>query len=203
MNAMRSSRRPLTGRLVRLTAYNPEKDAESFAHWSQNSEYQQLLDSSPAVPRSQKSIQEWMEKPEEEAYRFSIHTLEGDQAIGFCSLESIAWASRDAWVAIGIGEREYWGKGYGSDAMNEILRFAFETLNLRRVSLNVFGYNERAQKSYLKVGFKVEGRQRQWMVRSGIRYDLIFMGILREEWEARQALLAAQDELSRQKAQEP
>jgi len=89
-------------------------------------------------------------------------------------------------VGIGIGEREYWGKGYGSDAMNLILRFAFETLNLKRVSLTVFEYNERAVHSYEKCGFRPEGRLRQWMQRAGQRYDLIFMGILREEWEVLQ-----------------
>lgn len=194
MTATSANRRPLTGRLIRLSAYDPQKEGEHWAQWSQNSEFQQLLDSDPAVLRTPKQIQEWIEKHIDEMYGFSIHTLENDEAIGFCDLGGIDWVCRNAWVGIGIGDPAYWGKGYGSDAMNEILRYAFETLNLRRVSLNVFGYNERAQKSYLKVGFKEEGRMRQWMVRGGERYDLIFMGIMREEWEARQAPTGAQDE---------
>ena len=71
-------------------------------------------------------------------------------------------------------------------AMNLALRFAFDCLNLRRVNLDVFEYNQRAYLSYIKCGFKEEGRMRQWMQRGGERFDLIFMGILREEWEARQ-----------------
>ncbi|NTU75527.1 MAG: GNAT family N-acetyltransferase [Anaerolineaceae bacterium] len=99
-------------------------------------------------------------------------------------LDGLNWSARNAWVGIGIGDPEYWGKGFGSDAMRIILRFAFLELNLWRVNLNVFEYNERAQKSYLKVGFREEGRLRQWMRRDGRRWDLIYMGVLRSDWEA-------------------
>jgi RimJ/RimL family protein N-acetyltransferase len=100
------------------------------------------------------------------------------------SLEVESWPNRDAWVAIAIGERENWSKGYGSDAMRVLLRYAFSELNLNRVSLVVFGYNERAQRSYLKVGFKLEGRQRERVRRDGTRYDMVFMSVVRDEWLA-------------------
>ena len=87
-------------------------------------------------------------------------------------------------MGIGIGEREFWGKGYGTDAMDLILRYAFVELNLRRVSLNVFEFNQRALRSYEKAGFQLEGRQRQVMQREGRRSDILYMGILREEWMA-------------------
>ena len=67
--------------------------------------------------------------------------------------------------------------------MNVILRFAFDELNLHRVSLNVFEYNQRAIRSYEKVGFVVEGREREFLRRTGQCWDMIFMCILREEWE--------------------
>jgi RimJ/RimL family protein N-acetyltransferase len=66
--------------------------------------------------------------------------------------------------------------------MNVILRFAFDELNLYRISLNVFEYNQRAIRSYEKVGFVVEGREREFLRRAGRCWDMIFMGILREEW---------------------
>ncbi len=178
--------RPLAGTLIRLVAFDPEKDAETMARWNQDSEFQQLLSSGPATLWSPKQIKEWTEKHLDEIFNFSIHTLEDDRSIGFVDLSGIDWVAGNAWVGIGIGERELWGKGYGTDAMNAVLRFAFEALNLRRVSLDVFEYNERAYQSYRKCGFKDEGRMRQWMQRGGERYDLIYMGILREEWEARQ-----------------
>ena len=70
--------------------------------------------------------------------------------------------------------------------MRVILRFAFTELNLHRVSLTVFDYNQRAIRSYEKAGFRMEGRQRGFLKREGQRWDLIYMGILRSEWEATQ-----------------
>ncbi len=86
-------------------------------------------------------------------------------------------------MGIGLGERKYWSKGYGTDAMRIILRYAFTELNLHRVSLDTFEYNPRAIRSYEKAGFKIEGRVRQLLNREGRRWDVIYMGILREEWE--------------------
>jgi RimJ/RimL family protein N-acetyltransferase len=88
-----------------------------------------------------------------------------------------------AGVGIGIGEREYWGKGYSTDMMRVILRYAFTELNLNRVTLNVFEYNPRAVRSYEKAGFVVEGRERKAIHRDGKYWDVLFMGVLREEWE--------------------
>lgn len=172
------------GKLVRLVAFEPEKDSEVLVRWNRNSEYQQLLDSGPARVYAPVSVKEWMEKHANEIYNFGIRTLEDDRLIGQVDLSGVDWVARNCWVGIGIGDQEYWGKGYGSDAMNEVLRFGFEWLNLNRVSLTVFSYNERAYRSYLKCGFKEEGRLRQWMQRSGERFELIFMGILRDEWIA-------------------
>jgi RimJ/RimL family protein N-acetyltransferase len=85
-------------------------------------------------------------------------------------------------LGIAIGEHEEWGKGYGIDAVRVILRLAFTELNLHRVSLTVFDYNQRAIRSYKKAGFRLERRQRFFLKREGQRWDLIHMGILRNEW---------------------
>jgi RimJ/RimL family protein N-acetyltransferase len=187
----------LKGKRVRLAAFDAERDAEHLARWGQDSEYQQLQGSGPAALWSARQFKDWAEKHYAEMYSFTIYAIandpdsEPDRVIGSIDLGGINWTARDAWIGIGIGEREYWGKGYGTDAMNLFLDFAFGSLNLNRISLNVFEYNQRAYKSYLKAGFQEEGRMRQWMQRGGERYDLVFMGILREEWEARQQLMPA------------
>ena len=85
-------------------------------------------------------------------------------------------------MGIGLGEREYWGKGYGTDTMRLAVRYAFMELNLNRVTLNVFEYNPRAIRCYEKAGFRHEGRQRQFLNRNGRRWDVLEMGILRDEW---------------------
>jgi RimJ/RimL family protein N-acetyltransferase len=85
-------------------------------------------------------------------------------------------------LGIGILRREYWGRGYGSEAVSLMLRFGFTELNLRRISLSVFEYNTRAVRAYEKAGFQQEGRLRQALQRDGRRWDELFMGILREDW---------------------
>jgi RimJ/RimL family protein N-acetyltransferase len=179
------------GELIRLAAPNPETDAEAMARWMHDSEYARLLDTAPARMRSAKylkaEIEKSWEKETPEEFFFLIRALADDHLIGLIELDGIRWTHGDCWVGIGLGEREYWGKGYGTDAMRVILRYAFDELNLHRVSLSVFGYNTRAIRSYEKAGFVIEGCARQFLQRDGRRWDIIFMGILREEWESRQA----------------
>jgi RimJ/RimL family protein N-acetyltransferase len=192
MNATTSSNNAFfSGKLVRLAAPNPEKEVDSWARWNQDSEFQVLESSGPTMLWPARQIREFMEKLGDNAYPFSIYTLAENQFIGNITFDGIDWTARNCWVGIGIGERAFWGKGYGSEAMNLGLRFCFEALNLRRVTLDVFEYNQRAYRSYLKCGFKEEGRLRQWMLRGGQRYDLIFMGILREEWEQKNPIYEA------------
>ena len=178
----------LQGEMVRLAAVNPETDSKLFAKWARDTEYLRMLDTSPVRQWSERQYKKWfkedLEKGKRDDFLFLIRTLENDEAIGFIELDGIHWSHGDSYVGIGIGEREYWGKGFGTDAMKVMLRYAFEELNLHRVSLNVFEYNQRAIRSYEKVGFVVEGRERQFMRREGQRWDMIFMGILRAEWEA-------------------
>jgi RimJ/RimL family protein N-acetyltransferase len=175
-----------TGKLVRLSAVDAEQAAKSFVQWSCDSEYRRLLDSDPVRLFSVKATQEWVEKQLKkdppQYYWFLIRRLEDDLILGDITLGGLRWNNREAFVGIGIGDREHWGKGYGTDAMQILLRYAFTELNLERVSLEVFDYNPRGLRSYEKAGFRVEGRQRQFLLRDGQRYDVIYMGILRDEW---------------------
>jgi len=174
-----------TGKLVRLAGIDPEEVSKSFAQWNRDSEYMRLLDSDPPRLHSSKAIKEWLEKELENAkdmYWFTIRALENDRLLGDITLSVINRGNRDAFLGIGIGEREFWGQGYGTDAVQLILRYSFTELNLRRVSLTVFDFNERAMRSYEKAGFRLEGRQRLGMQREGRRWDILYMGILREEW---------------------
>ena len=177
-----------TGKLVRLSIDDPSVIAEAFARWERDSEYLRLLDSSVRIPISIKKMTEWLEKdlakdPPSD-YFFLIRSLEKDQIIGFVGFDGHIIPHGECWVGIGIGERELWGRGYGTDAMRLILRYGFTELNLRRVSLGTFGYNLRAIRSYEKAGFVYEGRVRQELKRGGQRWDVIIMGILRQEWLA-------------------
>lgn len=133
------------GELVRLTAEEPQKLAEECSGWNHNSEYLRLLDATAANQLSAKKITEWIEKDLEKDPRkewlFGIRSLKEGKLVGFIDLEGSMFPHGEAFVGIGIGERDFWGKGYGTDAMKVILRFAFQELNLRRVSLDTFEYN--------------------------------------------------------------
>jgi RimJ/RimL family protein N-acetyltransferase len=174
------------GKLVRLAVDDPQIVAESFSRFTRDTEYWRLANSNPVRALSSKAVKDWLEKNPEntrgDQFEFSIRTLQDDLLIGDVELDGVLWSHGDAFVGIGI--REYWGKGYGTDAMGLILRYAFCELNLQRVSLNVFEYNPRAIRTYEKLGFIHEGQSRGVLRRDGRRYNLIFMGILREEWLA-------------------
>jgi RimJ/RimL family protein N-acetyltransferase len=176
------------GQLVRLSSEDPQTLAQAFARWNQNSEYFRLLDSDPAHLWSANKFKEFLEKDLESSLPanllFSIRTLDADKLIGFIALDGINWTDRDSYVAIGIGEPDFWGRGCGTDAMRLMLRYAFTELNLHRISLNVYAYNQRGIRSYEKCGFKHEGCIREFVLRDGRRSDMLHMGILRSEWES-------------------
>ena len=177
----------LTGKLVRLAAMDSEKDVEVLARWDLDSEYLRQLDSDPHLPSRVKKIREAIEKQQNEdptTVEFSVRVLADDRLIGFVAFDGINWQHGDTFVAIGMGDPTYRGNGYGTDAMRVMLRYGFQELNLCRIQLNVFSYNERAIKSYLKVGFSIEGEQRGMLLRDGRRWDFVYMSVLREEWRA-------------------
>jgi len=81
-----------------------------------------------------------------------------------------------------IGDREYWNKGYGREAINLLLDYGFHYLNGRRVALTTHAKNLKAIRSYLACGFVEEGRPRKAVWIEGEYTDLVEMSILREEW---------------------
>ena len=174
--------------LVRLTVESPETFAKAQVRWYRDSELLRLADADPAYMWSEKNRKEWIEKQDGQDannFRFAIRTLSDDTLIGEVSIHP-QWVHADAWVGIGLGERKTWGHGYGTDAMRLIVQYGFIELNLHRISLGLHSYNDRALKSYEKVGFKVEGTMRQDTLREGRRTHGIYMGILRDEWLALQ-----------------
>lgn len=174
------------GELIRVTAEEPDVLLKDEFRWQHDSEYVRLMSSNVLSLSSQKKLKDWMEKRiesgfEPERYYFSVRTLAEDKLIGFFSLY-VELIHSNAWVGIGIGDRDFWSKGYGTDMMRVCLRYAFEELGMQRVSLGLHGYNARALHSYEKAGFKLEGASRQDVLKEGRRTDTLWMGILREEW---------------------
>lgn len=171
------------GEKVRLVPLDLEKEISYWETWDRDSEYKRLLDDVPASMMSASVAKEHFEENTGDGALFMVHTLEDDKVIGFIELNGFDWAARNGWVGIGIGDRDYRGKGFGTEAMQLLLQYAFEGLNLHRVNLCVFSYNKRAIRSYEKSGFQYEGTQREVIFKEDQRWDIIDMGILRRDWE--------------------
>ena len=176
----------LRGKYIHLTAQDMELAAQPYFDWAQDAEYQRLVEDGPPVPLSLKGTRQSNEEgwPEDDPCNvmFLVRANEDDRIIGFVNLDYISWTHGDSYMGIGIGDKTCWGKGYGREAMELLLRYAFTELNLHRLSLTVFAYNERAIHMYEKCGFKIEGVSRDYHYRDGRRWDLVSMGILRDEW---------------------
>lgn len=174
-----------TSQRLRLAAPQPE-DQTVFAAWTQDDEYMRLLDDDPVRPQSAATFSSFGDATRSDDYYFHLRTLDGDHLIGFVVLFNLKWRNQTAQLAIGIGDREYRGQGYGQEALHLILQYAFVELGLRRVSLTVLDYNTRAIHAYERVGFQREGIERRAIWRNGRTFDLLHYGILREEWLAQQ-----------------
>ncbi len=118
---------------------------------------------------------------------FGIATKDPDVLIGTTGLHRIDARDRKAIYGIVIGDKSAWGKGYGTEVTGLMLEYAFLTLNMNRVALEVIEFNERGIRCYEKVGFSREGVLRHDAYREGRYWDTIVMGILRTEWDARRA----------------
>lgn len=113
---------------------------------------------------------------------YMIIDKESERPIGITSLIQIDFKNRNAECIIDIGEKDYWRKGYGTEALKLLLDYSFLEVNLHRVSLRVFSFNEKAIKMYEKIGFKHEGISRDCIFREGKWNDIIHMGILQREY---------------------
>jgi RimJ/RimL family protein N-acetyltransferase len=102
--------------------------------------------------------------------------------IGSCGLFNFDNLGHSCEMGIGIGNKLYWGKGYGREAITMLTDYAFRYRNMHKVFLRVHGVNERAQRAYKAVGYIEEGRLRAHVYSNGAYDDLIYMGILRSEW---------------------
>ncbi|HEX5480196.1 MAG TPA: GNAT family protein [Dehalococcoidia bacterium] len=114
---------------------------------------------------------------------FAIETKDG-RHIGNVGLERTAPEDRKAMLGILIGEKDCWSQGYGTDAIVTLLRFAFDEMNLNKVWLTTYDFNERGQACYRKCGFVEEGRMREARYSEGAYHDELLMSVLRDEFYA-------------------
>ena len=158
-----------------------EDDVQVITGWMNDEEVTRHV--SHYLPASVKSETEWIQKLEDRTKEiiFGIETSDG-QLIGLMGVHNINWRDRTASTGALIGEKEYWGKGYGSEAKMLKLKYAFDVLNLRKICSTCIAFNERALRYQQKCGYQVEGRRKNQHFADGKYWDEILLAVYREGW---------------------
>ena len=167
------------GEKVCLRAYR-EEDIPKATSFVNDEELKKLLVTNVPFPMTLWEEEEWIKSQksnQDGSYNFAIEDIETKKYIGGCGIQEVNWLSRVATVGIMIGDKEYWGKGYGTDAMKVLMNFIFNNMNIRKIRLSTFSFNMRARKSYEKCGFEVEGILKDEIFKDGKYYDEIIMSV--------------------------
>ena len=176
--------RKLDGQRIELRRH-ARANYRLYAEWYGDPEIWHLT-SWAASPLSRSAVERLFEDRELSATddSFAIHIRGEVEPIGVISLMNISEANESAELSVIVGHPDDRHQGYGPEAIDRLLRYAFETLGLNRIGLSVFEFNEEAISAYEKLGFVAEGRFRSAIKRSDGFHDAILMSILRPEWEA-------------------
>ena len=130
-----------------------------------------------------------MKRPmEEHIIVIEMKDAKGWHIIGNIGFDHVDWLNASAECGIFIGNKTYWDKGFGTDAMLLMLKHGFESLNLHRIWLRVHATNERAIRCYEKVGFVHEGAFREAEFKFGKFINVNIMSVLRTEWKIDMAI---------------
>ncbi|MBX3396977.1 MAG: GNAT family N-acetyltransferase [Phycisphaerae bacterium] len=122
---------------------------------------------------------------DETSFAFAIVLKIGDRPIGVTGFRGIRWKDRTAEFGITVGDSKSRNQGLGSEATVLLLHYLFRTLNMNRIQLGVWDFNTAAIRSYEKIGFTLEGRQRQHGFVRGRYVDHLIYGMLAAEFEAK------------------
>lgn len=166
----------LEGERLYLSPINPD-DIEIYAKWLNDANITQFLTihNSYVALGSEK---EFVDNAQKEEFVFGIINKETDTLMGNIGLTKFDYKCGTAELGIFIGEEENLGKGYGSEAIKLLIKFAFEELRLHNIMLMVYDFNERAQKAYKKCGFKEFGRRHEARFFNGKYHDILYMEII-------------------------
>lgn len=158
-------------------------DAHIYAEWLNDMETSLFFQASAVQMTVENETDYLMERIKRGNHIFAVIDSKTDKLVGTCGLYNVDLLNGKCETAILIG-KENWSKGYGTEAMNLLLDYGFNMLNMHNIFLCVFKYNKRAIKSYKKLGFKEIGVRRQARTIGKKKFDLLFMDILADEFES-------------------
>jgi RimJ/RimL family protein N-acetyltransferase len=171
----------IRGAIVNLTAIEAS-DVSNYHLWINDEETNQWR--GLHHPTNREEATKWIDARREnqaDKLNLSIQTKDG-RNIGFIGLQGVDSRSRRAELWIYIGDKEFWGKGIGEDAVRTLCKYAFEQMNLYRLWLECNPEFSQVTKCYEKVGFKQEGILRHGYYRNGKFRDTCIMALLRPEF---------------------
>lgn len=172
----------LTGGIVTLRPIEPG-DYPTLAVFANDVEVELMGGGDPPTPTPQASVAAAYEqrRASTDSVNFAITANDAaDRLIGQCGLFGHDQLGRTIELGITIGDRDYWGRGYGREAVGLLVDYAFDLRNLRKVHLSVHATNTRAIRSYTAAGFVEEGRLHAHVWSHGAYVDLVLMGRFRE-----------------------
>jgi RimJ/RimL family protein N-acetyltransferase len=157
---------------------------EKYGEYLNDVELLLLSSEAPPMPMEHERLvaqfEQHLLQPRENFIWFAIE-VQGGKFVGQCILHKFDNAARTCELGITIGDRDYHGRGYGTDAVRLLTRYAFRLLNMRKVYLTTNGTNERGQKAFAKSGFEEEARLRDHIWLNGTYDDLVYMAAYRED----------------------
>ncbi len=172
----------IAGEHIILRAFERE-DAERCYRWMNDPNIVRTLKS--RYPIAFQNEIEWLDRAmhgsvSDSERHFAIERKDDRTHIGNASIHDIEWVSRTAAFGLFIGEPSAWNRGFGSDAIRTLVRFAFDEMNLQKLRINVFDYNDRAKHVLEAQGFVQEGRLRSEFYREGTYHDIVILSIFRD-----------------------
>lgn len=171
-----------TGALVTLRPIEPD-DYPALAAFANDVEVELFGGGDPPTPQPLASVGAGYEqlRANPDSINFVITANDAEEKlIGQCGLFRHDHLGRTVELGITIGVRDYWGRGYGREAVALLVDYAFRLRNMRKVHLAVHASNERAIRSYTAAGFAEEGRLREHVWSDGAYVDLVLMARLRQ-----------------------
>lgn len=171
------------GRLVRLRTHVPA-NRPAFQRWYADGEIARLLrhDQEPLNAIQSRGYFDTIILPlSARGLCYAIHEAATDRFIGTSALTDFDAAAGSALFRIVIGEKDCWGRGYGTEATRLVAEEGFLRHGLRRVQLEVFRHNQRAIAAYRRVGFHVTGEHVEYVGRPRFRLDVVEMALDRDD----------------------
>lgn len=170
----------LVGRIVDLRPLS-RADIPLITRWINDAEVRDFV--SCAFPKTERQEEEWLNKLDVDDHNIVLGiALKNGRLIGLMGAHGIEWHNRICTTGALIGEKRYWGKGYGTDAKMILLEYLFNTLNMHKVCSGVIAYNKRSLRYSLHCGYKIEGVRKQHIFKRGRYWDLIELGLFRNAW---------------------